>query len=252
MTYHIYPNSKKYSHWVFAFYGFGQQANVFDYLAERCSNICGFIVIDLPYEVYTTSKTKFTFIEEMKLIMQKNQITSITGISYSIGSRYNLVLAELLSPYLKKLILIAPDGVAKNIWNKIATSTIFGHQIFKYLMFHPQTYLVLLKVLNKLFLLPRNLYLFTKLHVRNKETAARVYYCWMNMKYMQPDLQKINLEQQKYSFPIIGIFGKDDFVIKQKSSTILKKEIPAVELKIVEKGHKLLDEELFDDIATYL
>jgi pimeloyl-ACP methyl ester carboxylesterase len=252
MTYHIYPNSKKNTHWVFAFYGFGQQANVFDYLAESCSDTCGFMVFDLPYQACKTPQTKIAFIEEMKALMHTHQIESITGISYSIGSRYNLVLAELLSPYLKKIILIAPDGVANNIWNKIATSTIFGHQIFKYLMFHPQTYLVLLKVLNKLFLLPRNLYLFTKLHVRNKETATRVYNCWMNMKHMQPDLQKINLEQQKYSFPIIGIFGKYDFVIKQKSSTILKKEIPAAELKIVEKGHKLLDEELFDDIATYL
>lgn len=252
MTYHIFPDSQAHKHWIFAFYGFGQQAGVFNTLAEMCSGRYGFAVIDLPYETFSSDHTKTSFIEAIHSIMKENGIERITGISYSMGSRYNLILTELISSYIDKIILIAPDGVHINFWNRVATSTMPGHFLFRYFMTHPAVYLKLLHFFYKVKLLPLPLYAFSKWHVRNNESCSKVYNTWMNMKTMIPDLKKINIEVQQFSIPVIAFFGKDDFVISRKCMLKLKENIPTADIKHVEKGHNLLDDNLFHDIAAYL
>ncbi len=252
MTYHIFPSSQEHKHWIFAFYGFGQQAGVFNNLTAICCDRYGFVVIDLPYETLNSPHTKNAFIEDIHLMMKKYGIEKITGISYSMGSRYNLVLAELIPSCTDKIILVAPDGVQINFWNRVATSTSAGHFLFKYFMTHPSVYLKLLHFLYKVRLLPLPLYAFSKWHVRSHESCHKVYNTWMNMKRMIPDLKEINRHVQQYSIPLIAFFGKDDFVISHKHMRRLKENIPSADIKLVEKGHNLLDDNLFHDIAAYL
>jgi hypothetical protein len=69
---------------------------------------------------------------------------------------------------------------------------------------------------------------------------------------MLPDLPKIKQHQKHSGFPIIAFFGKNDFVIREKVSRKLQKEIPAAKIIMLEKDHNLLDEHLIQHIASYL
>lgn len=252
MTYHIYPPKQATDHWIFAFYGFGQEAEVYSPLIDRINERYGFVIIDLPYQTFEKADTKTDFLTTLIHIINENEIKKLSGISYSMGSRYNLILAELIPKLINKLILIAPDGIQINFWNQLATSSIVGKPLFKYLMHHPTLYSRLLFFLYRINILPRNIFLFSKMHTRDVTHSERVYNTWMNMKNMIPNLPKIKAAQEKYCIQIIAIYGKYDFVINQKSMKKLSKEIPKAEIKVIEKGHKLLDDELFDDIARYL
>ncbi len=252
MAYHIFPPTQTSSHWIFAFYGFGQKAEVYNQLVSRYNTKIGFVIMDLPYQDYEKAETKTDFLHALSQIIKDNNITKITGLSYSMGSRYNLILAELIPMLLDKIILIAPDGIKINFWNRFVTTTFLGKVLFRYFMHHPKRYTQLLNLLHVLKILPRNLYLFSKMHTRNSHNSIRVFNAWMNMKNMIPDLAVIKETQQKYSFSILAFYGKYDFVINQKSMAVLKKEIPNAEIKVLEKGHNLLDDELFADIARYL
>lgn len=252
MTFHIYPSAARHSHWIFAFYGFGQQAKVFDRLAQSCSDKYGFVIIDLPYEELNEIPGKKAFSMEIGSFIESNHIRQITGVSYSMGCRYNLLLAELLPEYVKKIILLAPDGILINRWYRLATSGFIGKHLFKYLMQHPALYLKILQGLYRARLLPANLFGFIKWHVRNRVNSMKVYHAWMNMKNMIPDLQQINRHQRQYSILLFAFFGRHDFVINEKVMQKLSKEIPAAEIILIEKDHNLLDDSLFQHLAAYL
>ena len=252
MTFHISPHSYQHKQWIFAFYGFGQHALVFDYFIQLTKKNYGCIVIDLPYHEACNEKTKEAFADKIKEIIQQNHIEKIIGISYSMGSKYNLVLAEDLAMYIDKIILIAPDGIKINFWAKLATSTIAGNFLFKFLMSHLHIYIKIITILYSSKLLSKTMYSFVKWHVRNKESAMNVYHSWTNMKNIVPDLKAINANQKKYQFDILAYFGKFDEVIHQNIAKKLVKEIPNTKIIELEKTHKLLDDNLFNHIASSL
>ncbi|MBK9300472.1 MAG: alpha/beta hydrolase [Bacteroidetes bacterium] len=252
MNYQILEHSNNNRHWIMAFYGYGQQAKVYHRLANLCKGRVGFIVIDLPYHETKQAPSKEDFASFIADLMKRYAIEKITGISYSIGSRYNLILAELMPASMVQLILIAPDGVSINFWNRVATSTWLGQSLFHFLMYHQAFYVKLLTLFHTIHLLPSALYTFSKWHVRNPESSRLVYQTWMQMKHMIPDLKKINQQQQLFSFPIKAYFGNKDVIIKPQTSHKLKKEIPATDIFLIDKGHDLLNEELFPIIASYI
>ncbi|MBK8146512.1 MAG: alpha/beta hydrolase [Bacteroidetes bacterium] len=197
MTYHTYPPKQASDHWILAFYGFGQEAQVYSKMIERTNERFGFVVVDLPYQEFEKAETKTDFLTTLTHIINENKIKKLSGISYSMGSRYNLILAELIPNLLDKLILIAPDGIHINFWNQLATSSLLGKPLFKYLMHHPEQYTQLLNILYWLHFLPRNIFLFSKMHTRDVMHSKKVYNTWMNMKNMIPNLQKIKAAQEK-------------------------------------------------------
>ncbi|MCC7029128.1 MAG: alpha/beta fold hydrolase [Chitinophagaceae bacterium] len=252
MTWKISPTSHLHRHWIFAFYGFGQQAAVFAKMQELSGDQYGFIVIDLPYAPLPEIPGKQDFLKEMQQIIQTYNIHQITGLSYSIGSRYNLLLAELFPDKVQKIILVAPDGITINPWNYLATSTLAGRAIFRYLMSHPLLYQQILLFLFKCGFLPIHLFAFIKWHVRNHINADKVYHTWINMKNMVPSLQLICRKQSHHQADFIAFFGKKDFIIGEQVSRKLKKELPQTKIIMTEKDHNLLDEQLFHHIASYL
>lgn len=248
----IYPGSAQKTHWIFAFCGYGQPAYTFEPLAQLCRPRYGFIVFELPGGPESLSFTKEDLAAQLEQILKKEGIEKITGISYSAGCRYNLLLAEFFAEKIKHLFLVAPDGIKINLWNRLSTSTIVGQQLFKYLMTHPRTYLKLLQLIYGMRLVSKSVYAFAKWHTRNKENSIKVYHTWMNMKYMLPDLEKINTHKIKFDFPLYAYFGMTDEVIGGSVLRRLKNKIPSAIIVELNKGHNLLDDNLFHDIASLL
>ena len=93
---------------------------------------------------------------------------------------------------------------------------------------------------------------FIKWHVRNLENCMQVLYTWNNMRHMIPNLRKVYEEQLRSGFRIITYFGRNDYIIGEKIRHYMQDHLPFTEINILEKDHNLLDDSLFDDIATYL
>ena len=238
--------------WIIAFYGYGQQAEVFAPLAEKLKGKYNLLVIDLPLDLQEAAIEKKAFIAFLDELTTLHQINKISGLSYSMGSRFNLVMAEYRPDLIDKLILVAPDGIRMRLWNRFSTSTILGNRIFRHLVVSKNAYANCIRFLYRLKLMPKSMYAFSKWHMRDPECRNKVYNAWMNMKKMIPDLGTIRKNQASYSFDIIAFFGVSDSIINHACRKKLARHIPSAKIVTLNKGHNLLDEELFDTIAELL
>ena len=238
--------------WVIAFYGYGQQADVFAPLAKTLEGKYNLLVIDLPLAVEPTAIEKKTFITFLEELTTLYQIKKITGVSYSMGSRFNLVMAECRPDLIEKLILVAPDGIRMRIWNRFSTSTLLGTYIFRYLVESKNAYATWIRFLYQLKLMPKSMYAFSKWHMRDLECRSKVYNAWMNMKKMIPTLRTLRINQSRYAFDIIAFFGESDSIINHACRKKLARHIPSAKIVTLKKGHNLLDEELFNTIVELL
>jgi hypothetical protein len=239
-------------HWIFAFYGYGQQAEVFRPLAEKLKGKYNLLVIDLPVQWQDVVIEKTDFIRFLDELVARYSIQKITGLSYSMGSRFNLVMAERCPELIDKLILVAPDGIRMRLWNRFSTSTLLGNWIFQYLVNSKNAYANAISFLYRMKLMPKTMYAFSKWHMRDRECRTKVYNAWINMKKMIPDLKLLKQKKEECGFDMMAYFGKSDTIINQACLKRLARKIPSAKIVSLNKGHNLLDEELFDTIAEHI
>lgn len=238
--------------WLIAFYGYGQAAEVYKPFAVKLEKEYNVLVIDLPYQSLDAPIEKQEFISFVKSLMHKYGFTQFVGLSYSMGSRFNLVLAECIPESVSKLILLAPDGIRIRFWNRLSTQTSIGNYLFKVLANHPVAFEKISEFIYNIKLITKSMYAFSKWHMRDQQNRLRVYHAWMNMKKMIPDLDQINSNTQKYHFEILAYFGKYDEVINSGCMKKLAFKIPSAHINLVNKGHSLLDEDMFEEVRKVL
>ena len=238
------------NNWIIAFYGFGQQASVFQPLADKLYDSHSFIVVDLPLQSPDGSISKKSFGEFMQTLVDKYQIKAITTIAYSMGCRFALCLPEFVPLQLEEMILIAPDGIHIRFWNRWATNTRIGHSLFRFFVKSSFAYPTLLTTLRLFRLIPKPLYLFSKWHMRDKASREQVYNAWMNMRDMLPNWDIASDTVKKYFIAISAYFGVHDKVIKQTYARKLYYKFTKVDIVLVDKRHNILDEDVMNDIAT--
>jgi pimeloyl-ACP methyl ester carboxylesterase len=238
--------------WILCFYGFGQNENSFTPLLHKIKSNYSILIIHLPYEKIEESWSKNNLCESLLNLLNDLDIENYIGISYSIGSRINLCLAEGIPEKIKQLILIAPDGIKTSFWNQLALSTQLSKKIFFYLTAHQSLLPNLLNLLSKFNILKKSIYSFAKWHTRDIESRKRIYNTWINLQYIIPNLKTINQNIVSANIPTIAFFGINDAVINHSIRKRLSNYIPSTKIITKDKGHKLLDENLFADIASYL
>jgi len=250
-TYHILQQNSKLNNWILAFYGFGQHHKVYEKLKDSLQTNFNFLVIDIPIEPDEKLNRK-TFSVFLEKIITIYSIKEIIGISYSMGSRLNLVMCELIPFKIKKIIVIAPDGIQINIWNKIAVHTRLGKIIFKQLMHHPTALVYILHGLNKLKLISHTLYIFCKWQIRDEVNRKKIYSTWKNMKHFLPNLTLINKQIENNNIELTAYFGKQDVVINNKIEKKLRTTFLNATTIVVESNHDLLNENIFTLIKNKL
>lgn len=244
--------SRDADEWIFAFYGYGQHAEVYQPLADQLKSTHNVVVIDLPYQQINTSLEieEFTFF--IRHLIALYQIKKISSISYSLGSRLNLIMAQNFPGLVSKMILVAPDGIVIRFWNRIATRTWMGKNIFKLFVAHPHLFLNLIHFFFRCGLMKKSMYAFAKWHMRDQPSRLKVYHAWMNLKNFVPQLQTIQQNCSTGQMSITAFFGEHDSVINRSCMKRLQKNIPSAKIVVLNKGHNLLDEQLFEDIAALL
>jgi pimeloyl-ACP methyl ester carboxylesterase len=238
--------------WLLCFYGYGQSEQVFLDLHHITKNKYSILIIHLPYETTETAWDKDFFANEVSSLLIVYGIKSFTIVSFSLGSRLGLCLIEKIPEKVNTLILLAPDGIKMGFWNTLAVNSHVGKLIFRKLIFSNSLLPNMLKLFLRLKLIPQTLYAFSAWHIRNTNERQRLFHTWLNLKNMIPNLLKINEVYKIYRFPIIAYFGEHDIVIDTQCHKKLARQIPSTKIIMRNKGHNLMDKDLFADIATYL
>jgi len=235
--------SQEGSHWLLAFYGFGQEANAYEKLQDCLGTKANVLVLDLPDNIL---KPEDLF-DQVEVLMLQFDIQEFSTISYSFGARLNLLLFGYMPERIDKMFLCAPDSFQREGWFELATRTLLGRWFFEKMCFNASFY-QLIKFLVSPFL-PRRLKVFAAWNMRNPEDRAKVYKHWTAMRFMKPNLNELKAAERLNQTKIYSYFGQDDQVIPVRLFKRCQKTFPKGQHNLLEADHFLFNTDLFEQIA---
>jgi pimeloyl-ACP methyl ester carboxylesterase len=238
------------------FHGYGQEAGTFFFLENYAGKDFTFYAIDLPFHGFTkwTEKEPFRWddlrdIINAVMIKDNRQNNKLTLIGFSLGGRVALSLYQAMPAQFEKVVLLAPDGLKINFWNRVATQTYPGNKLFYFTMKNPGWFFGFLKLVNKLHLVNASIFKFVKYYIDNDTVRSALYHRWMALRRLKPDISKIKTEIRDNQTIFYLIYGKHDRIILSATGEKFRKGIENYcTVKVIESGHQVLHENHAEEI----
>lgn len=154
---------------------------------------------------------------------------------------------------IKRLVLLAPDGLKVNFWYWLSTQTRAGNKFFAFTMKHPGWFFGFLKLLNKLRFVNASIFKFVNFYIGNKQVRQLLYQRWTSLRKIKPHLRQIKSFIQQHDTAIRLIYGKHDRIILSSVGEKFKKGIETqCTVSVINSGHQVLHEKHGEDIAAAL
>jgi pimeloyl-ACP methyl ester carboxylesterase len=257
--YYISPDSSK-ERVLWCFHGYGESGDSFSFLEKELSRDFTIISIDFPFHGKTVWKEGLLFtpqdlsgiIGELKAHYQLGGAKTFF-LGFSMGGRVALGLLPHFGETVKKIVLIAPDGLKMNGWYWLATQTVAGNKLFSFLMKNPALFLSLLHLTNWFRLINQSIYKFMDYYLHNRQVRIDLYARWTSMRKFRPLREKIKSLIRENKIILKLVYGQYDRIILTESG---EKFIRGIEdfasLTVLPTGHQLLQEKNIDLLVSLL
>ncbi len=238
-----YAKTGNGEHHLLVFHGFGQDMNVFDFFARSLARHYTFYVFDLYFHGKSRwahgEKTleKKEWKETMELFLAENHIDKFQLAAFSLGGKFALATLEAFPEKVKKLYLIAPDGISENFWYRLATWPILSRKFFRSMISHHHRFEKLTRMLSMSGLVDNGLIRFADYQMGTPEKRSRVYYSWVVFRHLTFNADHIAELINQYKIMTTLILGKHDKVIKPENMHRFLKKINHHRLEILDTGH---------------
>ncbi len=235
------------------FHGMDGDPSDFFVIQEHLLDKYTFICFYLPYHGPQKLKAKALKPEAVMAAIQgvKNNFNaekfSLWG--HSLGARICLKVAELQPNWISEMILISPDGIAKNAWYKMATSSRLGRLGFKKFTQNPDMFV---KLVSKMRLSSENKINFVKRVTKNSNKLEKTYLTWTSLHYLVPFLAVIKINIRKQNIVTHIFTGKQDPIIPFKSIDSFARKQGMIHLHLLEGGHHLISKKYLDIFLSVL
>jgi pimeloyl-ACP methyl ester carboxylesterase len=241
-------------------HGYGESEKSYHFLEPHLPAGYRMLAIDLPFHGGTEWKEGLTFTTEDLLSIIDHICKLHTGYTgrltlagFSMGGRVALGLMEKIPAQTDKVILLAPDGLKVNIWYRLATRTLIGNRFFRFTMRHPQWFMLLLRIGNRLGLINQSVLKFTRYYIHDKQVREDLYNRWTCMRYIRPHLPAIKKSIVQYAIPFRLVYGQYDRIIRHERGEKFRTGIESFcTLRIIPTGHQLLQEKNVEVILELL
>lgn len=243
---------------VVCFHGYGEDGTLYGFLEKYTGADYTFFSIDLPFHGKTQWKEGLLFTHGDLLqiisgiIEQKNIKPFLTPgdtnlkfsvLGFSLGGRIALSLYQAQPGNIKKIILLAPDGLKVNFWYWFATQTRMGDSVFAFSMKKPGWFLGFLKLANTLGLVNASVFKFVNYYIGNKDARQLLYQRWTTLRKLKPNLIRIKAFVRQYKTPTRLLYGKYDRIILPLRGEEFQKGIEEFcTLTIIDSGHQVVHE----------
>ena len=238
------------------FHGYGETAASFAFLSEALGSEFTILAIDLPFHGQTEWKeyadpgqssrpvTPADLPAILETLLSTQGIPPTTMwyiIGYSIGGRIALSLLQAIPDKIARLVLVAPDGLRLNPWYWLATQTGAGRSLFRYTIYHPGWFFLILRACNALKLVNPSVYKFVTHYIDNPGVRHDLYIRWTGLRKFRPRLSVIRGIILRRELPVRILYGRFDRIIRVKRGEQFRKGIePYCRLEVLPAGHQLL------------
>ena len=237
-------------HVLLCLHGYGETEESFHFLEKYLPGHYQLIAIDMPWHGKTQWKEEkeFTISDLLQIVdnilaERKVANTSLSLLGFSMGGRMSLSLLQAIPHRIQKMILLAPDGLKVNFWYWLATQTWIGNRLFHFTMDHPAWFYYLILAANKLGMINRSVYNFTKHYIHDKTLRRQLYLRWSGFRKIKPDLVEIKKKIMEHRIGVQLVYGAFDRIIRHERGTKFSKGIALhCKMHIIQAGHQLLQE----------
>jgi pimeloyl-ACP methyl ester carboxylesterase len=162
-------------------------------------------------------------------------------MGYSMGGRVSLSLLEKAPERIKKLVLVAPDGLRLNPWYWLATQVSPGRRLFKWTMSHPGWFFFILRAGNALKLVNPSIYKFVAHYIDHPQVRQDLYIRWTSLRNFRPRTSIVKAIIRQRQVPVRILYGRFDRIIRVERGQRFQKGIEAsCRLTVLPAGHQLL------------
>lgn len=256
-----------YSSWgvgsriLFAFHGYGESAASFAFLEEALGRDFTIIAPDLPFHGETQWMEDRLFLAPRDFLTLLEKIAAgLSGretgwwlLGYSMGGRVALQLLELAPERVRRLVMLAPDGLKVNPWYWLATRSGPGNHLFRWTMKKPGWLFLLLRTGNRLRLVNPSLYKFAAHYIDDERVRQDLYTRWTTLRGFSPHLGRIAALIRDRQIPIALVYGSYDRIIRPRRGERFRQlTAPYCRLTLLPAGHQLLQPKFMEVIVNAL
>ncbi|MES2275297.1 MAG: alpha/beta hydrolase [Bacteroidota bacterium] len=168
----------------------------------------------------------------------------VSLMAYSIGADIALILLEEFPEWIDELILMAPDGLAPYKGFEFIQQHPAGRQIFRRATKSRWLAPSVLKTLQKLKVIDRDLCTIAYNEINTPKKREDVYYTLNLIKQLKPDIAKLVKIINGRDIKCIFIFGKDDMLFPKSAAMPFLSQLKNAEIHEVPMGHWLVTPQL--------
>lgn len=235
---------------IFCFHGYGREGDTFYVLEKRIGIQYTIVAIDVPYHGKTQWNDELVMRPEYLVLLVNNIRRKLFNdtrpfilLGFSMGGRIAMHLTMLMAENVRKLVLLAPDGLNYNFWRRIATHTWVGNKLLTYTINHPGWAMYVINKAEKWRVLPASMANFVRFYIEDKNHRLKLYNRYMSMRAFDPSLKKLKREIENYNIQVRLLFGKFDKIIPSAGGKNFMKGIaPFCKMYQIEAGHNLLND----------
>lgn len=240
-----------------AFHGFGQDAMNFNLLAEFLAEEFTLVAFDFPGQSaglwkskhYPDNKLVWHFIQK---ISTEFEVDKVTLLGYSMGGRAAMCLTEYYPERVEQLVLLAPDGLQKNIWYRLATREFYGRLIFRQVIRNPDIWMKRINSLIEKGIVSRRWQKLVNNTLKNPEFRARVLVDWPFTQNFIPNPVSLKRTLNKLHIPLHLFMGRFDQSFPPEVAERFAGDNPFVHVHVLQTGHHILRSAGLSEIARFL
>lgn len=246
---------------LFAFPGFGRQPDDFYILEDTFGEqyrIIAFSHFHHGKSEYPDNRVNKHQLKAHELndifhaFAKEKNIEKYALLGYSLGGKIALSILQYLPEKVTALYLFAPDGIKKNKWYNLVSSTLLGRLIYKCIIYFPLPFHLFIRILNKIKLLSTRLYKFVYNQTDTFEKRMRVYKVWLTYKRINPNIDLVQQAIAKNKIHTHIFFGRYDKVIPPEiGKNFISKIKRNTHMHVIYVGHNLICEKTIHYIAKH-
>jgi len=249
LEYKLFGSGNEY---MLAFHGMGREADDFKIFENNLGKRYTIVAINIFFHGNSTYPTerlfknqikKNEFVELIEQLLSSLKINKFSLMGYSLGGRIALTLVQYLHSRIDRIILIAPDGLKRSVYNQFITKTTFGKKFVQWMIKNPDDFFGIIDTLNRYKIIPDKAKKVIGIHFETPERRLLMRNAISSLKYINPNLKKVTNNINNKHIEVVMIFGKYDFIIPAKLGEHFLKNITSKKkLYLIKASHNILTE----------
>ena len=236
-----------------ALHGFGQDSAVYKPFQSQPDSQFTVYAIDLflhGNSQFTGNHllTKTDWQQLIGAFLASQKINRFSLMGFSLGGRFALTTLEAFANRVDQLWLIAPDGITRSFWYRLATSTPAGRWLFRYALRHLSVLTGPGHALVRVGLLNRTAMRFAELSLATPQQRQLVYDAWTQFRLIRPDLGSVTDRLNTHSIRVRFFTGAFDRIVPGRYILPLTDQLYQYKLTVLKTGHTHLIEQVAEQL----